>query len=129
MTATFSSGPILYLLLEPAGASPGALESRGAPPHSRVDSARRLSDHERRRAGRRTCRLARNLGPCQDHVDPPLAFSAPGLTPEATLLPRTSAAQGAARRELVRDMHPQHPRRPRSSTPWMHWTAHPVPPR
>src|SRR5437764_8394944 len=44
MIATFSSGPILYLLLEPAGASPGALESRGVPPHSRIDWPRRLSD-------------------------------------------------------------------------------------
>src|SRR5438067_10554131 len=61
MIATFSSGPILYLLLEPAGASPGALESRGVPLHSRIDWPRRLSD-------------------------------------EPTLTPRTSAAQGAARR-------------------------------
>src|SRR3954452_15664283 len=32
MIATFSSGPIRYLLLEPAGASPGALESHGTAP-------------------------------------------------------------------------------------------------
>src|SRR5436305_1295299 len=48
MIATFSAAPITYLLqLEPAGASPGALESRGTPVRGRIDSTTRLSlqDH------------------------------------------------------------------------------------
>src|SRR5436305_15123729 len=46
MTATFSFGPIVYLLLDPTGPARGWLESRGTPPHSRIGSTRRLSDHD-----------------------------------------------------------------------------------
>src|SRR5437763_8808834 len=103
MTATFSFGPIVYLLLDPTGPARGWLESRGTPPHSRIGSTRRLSDH--------------------DHTTPARQpASIRGRPGDARLLPAVKGCRCVRQR-------PRRPFRPRAGTISAHRTMHPVVPR